>query len=102
MNERRARILRKQARAMTKGQPDRKLERFELPPRMQWVDVPDDGKTMLEKLRNKFLRAMGIPAPTKRVQQVVTPTVIREKRGTTRWAYKRLKRIYYKLRSATA
>jgi hypothetical protein len=100
MNGRRAKILRGQARGMTKGAPDREQEVFELPPRSRWVDVPDDGKTMLEKLRNKFLRAMGLPTPTKRVRMQVTPTVIREKRGTTRWVYHRLKRIYYKLLSA--
>lgn len=100
MNGRRAKILRDQARGMTPGRDDRKLVVQQLAPRMQWVDVPDDGKTFLEKLRNKALRAMGLPPPTKRERRMVTPTIIREKRGTTRWAYRQLKKMYYRIRRA--
>lgn len=100
MNGTRAKLLRKQAELMTINQPDRQLVVQQLHPRPRWVDVPDDGKTMLEKLRNKFLRTLGLPTPTKRVRQMVTPTIIREKKGTTRWAYRQLKRMYYRLRRA--
>lgn len=100
MNGARAKILRKQAALMTVNQPARKLITAQLAPRSAWVTVPDDGDSFIEKLRNKFLRSIGLPTPTKRVRQMVTPVIIREKKGTTRWAYRRLKRMYYRFRRA--
>lgn len=100
MNGRRAKILRRQAEAMTVKAPGRRLHAVDLQPRERWVDVPDDGKTLIERLRNKFLRSMGLPTPMKREKRWVTPQVIREQKGTTRWVYKHLKRMYYRLRMA--
>lgn len=100
MNGSRAKLLRKQAALMTINKPFRRLHVVDLPPRERWVDVPDDGKTFIEKLRNKFLRSLGLPTPTKRERRMVTPQVVREQKGTTRWAYRRLKQMYYRLRRA--
>lgn len=94
----RAKLLRHQAQLMTVNKPARRLEAVDLPGRWAWVTVPDDGKTLLEKLRNKFLRTLGLPTPTKRERKWVVPQVLREQRGTTRWVYKSLKRMYYRLR----
>jgi len=96
----RAKLLRDAALKLTVGKPARQQETVRLPPRTRWVDVPDDGDTFIEKLRNKFLRSIGIATRMKRERRTVQPTVIREKRGTTRWAYKRLKRLYYRIRLA--
>jgi hypothetical protein len=100
MNGSRAKILRKQAALMTINKPFRRLHVVDLPPRERWVEVPDDGDTFLEKLRNKSLRLLGLPTPTKRVRQMVTPQIVSEQKGTTRWTYRRLKQMYYRLRRA--
>jgi hypothetical protein len=96
----RAKLLRHQAELMTINRPARQLEVVKLPPRTKWVDVPDDGKTFLERLRNKFLRSLGLPTKMRRERRMITPTIVREKKGTTRWAYRRLKQMFYRIRHA--
>lgn len=104
MNGRRAKILRRMARRLAavngRSVPARRLHAVDLPQRKKWVDVPDDGKTFIEKLRNKFLRSLGLPTPTKRVEVWITPQVLREQKGTVRWVYRQLKRRYYAARAS--
>jgi hypothetical protein len=96
----RAKLLRKQAKLMSKGRPKRELTAVQLPKRSRWVMVPDDSKGVMAYIRNKFLHAIGIEVPMKRERQWYSPIVIREAPGTARWCYHRLKRMYYRLLSA--
>lgn len=90
----RAKLLREQAAKMSVGQKDRETEQIALGQRWRWFEVPDTSgrvKTFLAR----FALALGIPVATKKERRLVSVYRVQEKKGTTRWCYRRLKRLFY-------
>lgn len=96
----RAKLLRHTASMMEPEQVAiRATREVALGERFRWVEVPDVD-TGIKRFLARFALKLGIPIATRKERRRFTAHRIEEVKNTFRWRYRRLKKMFYRLRRA--